>query len=66
MEGRDSGLPQDIADLFPDRMMDSELGKIPEGVGGSLDSIAQFQNALALQKFHPANDEARLPVVKIA
>ncbi len=31
MEGRDTGLPQDIADLFPDRMVDSELGQIPEG-----------------------------------
>ena len=31
MEGRDTGLPQDIADLFPDRLVDSELGKIPEG-----------------------------------
>ena len=31
MEGRDTGLPQHIADLFPDRLVDSELGKIPEG-----------------------------------
>ncbi len=31
MEGRDTGLPRDIADLFPDRMMDSELGDIPDG-----------------------------------
>ena len=31
MECRDTGLPQDIADLFPDRMVDSELGEIPEG-----------------------------------
>ena len=31
MEGRDSGLPKDIADLFPDRMVDSEIGEIPEG-----------------------------------
>jgi len=31
MEGQDTGLPRDIADLFPDRMMDSELGKIPKG-----------------------------------
>ena len=30
-EGRDTGLPQDIADLFPDRLVDSELGEIPEG-----------------------------------
>ena len=31
MAGRDTGLPQHIADLFPDRMVDSELGEIPEG-----------------------------------
>ena len=31
MEGRDPGLPSDLADLFPDRLMDSELGEIPEG-----------------------------------
>ena len=31
MEGRDTGLPPDISDLFPDRLVDSELGKIPEG-----------------------------------
>ena len=31
MEGRDTGLSQPIADLFPDRLTDSELGQIPEG-----------------------------------
>ena len=31
MEGRDTGLPKDIADLFPDRLVDSELGHIPQG-----------------------------------
>lgn len=31
MEGRDTGLPQAIADLFPDRLVESELGKIPRG-----------------------------------
>ena len=31
MERRDTGLPKDIADLFPDRLVDSELGEIPEG-----------------------------------
>ena len=30
MEGRDTGLPQDIADLFPDRLVDSEMSEIPE------------------------------------
>ncbi len=31
MEGRDTGLPRDIADLFPDRLVDSELGPVPRG-----------------------------------
>ncbi len=31
MESRDPGLPKHIADLFPDRLVDSELGEIPEG-----------------------------------
>ena len=31
MEGRDPGLPQHFADLFPKRLVDSELGEIPEG-----------------------------------
>ena len=30
-EGRDPGLPQPLADLFPDRLEDSELGEIPKG-----------------------------------
>ena len=30
-EGRDPGLPKPLADLFPDRFEDSELGEIPEG-----------------------------------
>ena len=31
MEGRDTGLPEAIADLFPDRLVDSEMGEMPEG-----------------------------------
>ena len=30
-EGRDTGLPDHIADLFPDKLVDSDLGEIPEG-----------------------------------
>jgi type I restriction enzyme S subunit len=30
-EGRDPGLPKEIADLFPNRFEDSELGEIPMG-----------------------------------
>ena len=31
MEGRDPGLPRHLADLFPDRLVASDLGEIPEG-----------------------------------
>ena len=31
MEGRDTGLPKPIANLFPDRMVESELGLVPDG-----------------------------------
>lgn len=31
MEGCDTGLPPDVADLFPDRLVESELGDIPAG-----------------------------------
>ena len=31
MESRDTGLPKDIADLFPDRMVESEFGELPSG-----------------------------------
>jgi restriction endonuclease S subunit len=30
-EGRDTGLPKEISDLFPDSFEDSELGEIPKG-----------------------------------
>jgi len=39
-EGRDPGLPSEIADLFPSSFVDSELGPIPEGWG-----VSTFGNA---------------------
>ncbi|MDE2774279.1 MAG: restriction endonuclease subunit S, partial [Gemmatimonadota bacterium] len=41
MEGRDTGLPKKVADLFSDRLVDSELGEIPEGWrAGTLAEVA--------------------------
>jgi type I restriction enzyme S subunit len=41
-EGRDPGLPKPLADLFPARLVDSELGDIPEGWEvGTLGDIAK-------------------------
>ena len=46
MEGRDTGLPKDIADLFPDRLVDSELGEIPDGwqVAGVGDHVVNLDS----------------------
>ena len=45
MEGRDTGLPPDVADLFPDRLVGSELGEIPEGWEvGVLDDAIELLN----------------------
>jgi hypothetical protein len=64
--GRDPGLPKPLADLFPTRLVDSELGEIPEGWEvKNLDEIARFLNGLALQNY-PASDGRSLPVIKIA
>ncbi len=66
MAGPEPNLPPEPWDLFPDRLVDSELGEIPEGWAvRSLDEIAGYRNGLALQKFRPAEGEERLPVVKI-
>ena len=41
MNGRDTGLPMEIADLFPDRLTDSGMGEIPNGwTVGALGDIA--------------------------
>jgi type I restriction enzyme S subunit len=61
-------LPAEIRALFPDEFVYSdEMGWIPKGWEVKpLDSIAKYQNGLALQKFRPENEEYFLPVVKIA
>jgi type I restriction enzyme, S subunit len=61
------GLPAHLYDLFPDRLVESDLGEIPEGWKmRSLDSIANYLNGLALQKFPPESEAEFLPVIKIA
>ena len=43
MEGRDTGLPKEIADLFPDRLVDSALGDVPAGWrAGTLADVARL------------------------
>jgi type I restriction enzyme S subunit len=43
VEGRDPGLPKAIADLFPDRFEESELGEIPAGWG-----VARFADTIEI------------------
>lgn len=67
IENRDTGLPKHIADLFPNRLVGSEFGHIPEGWEiKPLDKIAQFLNGLALQKFPALDHQNSFPVIKIA
>ncbi len=63
MEGRDTGLPKDIADLFPDRLVDSELGEIPEGWKmGTLRDIA----SLNPESWNPRNAPEEIAYVDIS
>lgn len=58
---------QKTAELFPNALVESELGEVPEGWEVKpLDNIAHYQNGLALQKFRPEANESSLPVLKIA
>ncbi len=75
MEGRDSGLPNHLADLFPDRLVDSELGEIPEGwevgcVVNIFEQLRDKENPLTSPdlKFHhfsiPAFDNGQWPTTE--
>ena len=66
-EGREpEGMDADTAALFPDSFEESELGLVPKGwMVQSLDTIANYLNGLAMQKF-PPTEYNWLPVIKIA
>ena len=67
-EENKNSLPDDIRNLFPGEFeLTDELGWIPKGWEvKALDTIADYQNGLALQKFRPQEGEDFLPVLKIA
>ena len=76
MEGRDTGLPKHLAGLFPDRLVESELGEIPEGWEvESLEMIAQLEKATVKPEDHateefehfslPAYDSGQLPALDL-
>jgi type I restriction enzyme S subunit len=60
MEGRETGLPKEIEDLFPDSFEDSELGEIPRGwrIGELGDVAAQKR-----RNIHPTKIEAETPYI---
>ncbi|TEU30456.1 restriction endonuclease subunit S [Alkanindiges illinoisensis] len=67
MAAEDFAELQATAALFPDELVESELGEVPRGWRVKpLDKIAHYQNGLALQKFRPENEHEFLPIVKIA
>ena len=63
MEGRDTGLPEHLADLFPDRLVDSELGQIPEGW-----EVANLGEVAALRRrgIDPASVASDTPYIGLA
>lgn len=61
-EGRDPGVPQPIADLFPSRFEDSELGEIPVGWRiGRLGDVLQQR----VERCEPSGETASRPYVPI-
>ena len=61
MAGRDTGLPKRLADLFPDRMVDSELGKIPEGW-----EVVPLPELIEVNPKRPLQKGARAPYLDMA
>ena len=64
MEGRDTGLPPDVDALFPDRLVESELGEIPEGWEVSMiGDVASVSSGKRPNVRYPvASVEAAVPV----
>lgn len=66
-EGRPTGLPTEISDLFPDELVDSEIGEIPKGWGlKPIYDLADFINGAAYKNFEPNKEGLGLPIIKIA
>lgn len=62
-----AGMDDATTALFPDSVVESELGLIPKGWEvRSLDEISEYLNGLAMQKFPVIDENEQLPVIKIA
>ena len=65
MEDRDTGLPKEVAALFPDRLVDSELGGIPDGWKlARLDKIANATKGRSYRRREFAASDAALVTLK--
>jgi len=68
MDGKQpEGMDAETASLFPEKLVESEIGLIPDGwVDTPLYDIAEYINGAAYKKFEPNNEGIGLPIVKIA
>ena len=58
MEGRDAYLPEEIWRLFPDRLVESELGEVPEGWGVvPLPDIVDFREGPGIRHWQYTNSD---------
>lgn len=65
-EGRSTGLPDEISDLFPDSFEDSELGVIPKGWEiKSLPNIFDFLEGPGIRNWQYTNDETGIRFINI-
>ena len=61
------GLPAHLYDLFPDRLVDSELGEIPEGwVVKALGDICTFRSGAAFPRALQGKPKGTFPFVKVS
>lgn len=66
-EGRPTGLPPEISDLFPEELVDSEIGKIPKDWElKPIYDLGDYINGAAYKKFEPNKQGLGLPIIKIA
>ena len=57
VEGHDTGLPKHVADLFPDRLVESEVGVVPEGwTVKALGDLIELPYGKALKANNRRND----------
>ena len=61
LEGREAYLPPDLWHLFPDRLVDSELGEIPEGW-----EVQAFEQMIAVNPTEPMKKGSVAPYLDMA